>query len=61
VVWKPVAGDERARRAAFAQAMQRLESRITRFVHLSLAILDRVTLQRRLVAIGTESDPAVLP
>jgi len=56
-----VAGDESARRAAFAQAMQRLESRITRFVHLPLATLDRVTLQRRLVAIGTESDPAVSP
>lgn len=50
------AGDEQLRRAAFSQAMQRLESRITRLVHLPLARLDRDTLQRRLVAIGDESD-----
>lgn len=52
-----VEGEEAIRRAAFAQAMQRLEQRITRLVALPLPTLDRAAMQRRLVAIGAGSDP----
>ena len=47
-----VEGDETVKRAAFLDTMQRLERRITRFVHLPLTSLDRETLKRQLEAIG---------
>lgn len=52
-----VEGDEVIRRAAFAQAMQRLEARITRFIAFPLATLDRGTVQQQLAAIGAGRDP----
>jgi protein-tyrosine-phosphatase len=52
-----VEGNEGVRRAAFAQAMQRLEQRITHFITLPFATLDRATVHQRLMAIGAGSDP----
>lgn len=47
-------GKEAEKRAAFADAYGRLHNRISIFVSLPLASLDRLALQRRLDAIGHE-------
>ena len=51
-------GSEIERRAAFRQAFAALENRIRLFVSLSLASLDRMTLQNRLDAIGCKPPAA---
>jgi arsenate reductase (thioredoxin) len=50
-----VEGSEVERRAAFRQAYAALENRIGLFLALPLASLDRMTLQKRLDAIGRET------
>jgi protein-tyrosine-phosphatase len=47
-------GNEALKRAAFADAYGRLHNRISIFVSLPMASLDRLTLKRRLDAIGHE-------
>ena len=47
-------GNESERRTAFADAYRMLNNRISIFVNLPLASLDRLTLQRRLDEIGQE-------
>ncbi len=47
-----VEGSEAVKRAAFADAYGRLHNRLSSFVSLPLASLDRLALQRRLDAIG---------
>jgi arsenate reductase len=49
-----VEGSEAVKRAAFADAYGRLHNRISIFVSLPLASLDRLALKRRLDAIGHE-------
>ena len=49
-----VEGTEAEKRAAFADAYGRLYNRLSIFVSLPLAALDRLALQRRLDAIGRE-------
>ena len=51
-----VGGTEAERRAAFADTMRRLHSRIGIFVSLPIDSLDKLSLQNRLSAIG--KDPA---
>ncbi len=46
-------GTEAERRLAFADAYRQLNNRISIFVALPLASLDRLTLQKRLDDIGT--------
>lgn len=48
-------GSEAEKRAAFAEAYRLLQNRISAFVNLPLATLDRMTLQKRLSAIGREA------
>lgn len=47
-------GNEAERRVAFADAYRMLYNRISIFVSLPLASLDRLTLQRRLDDIGRQ-------
>ncbi len=49
-------GTEAERRLAFADAYGRLENRISIFVNLPMASLDRLSLQRRLDEIGRTKD-----
>ncbi len=53
-----VAGSEAERRAAFADAYRMLNNRISIFVNLPLASLDKLTLQKRLDEIGHEKHRA---
>ena len=46
-------GSEAERRLAFADTLRMLTNRISIFVSLPLASLDKLTLQKRLDAIGT--------
>lgn len=48
-----VEGSEAEKRLAFAEAYRMLNHRISAFVNLPLASLDRLTLRNRLSAIGT--------
>lgn len=48
-----VAGTEPEKWAAFRKALRELENRIKLFINLPVAALDRITLQRRIEAIGT--------
>jgi protein-tyrosine-phosphatase len=50
-----VEGSEAVRRAAFADTYRMLHNRISIFVNLPLASLDRLTLQERLDAIGSST------
>ena len=50
-------GNEAERRVAFADAYRMLYNRISIFVSLPLASLDRLTLQRRLDHIGRQGGP----
>ena len=51
-----VEGPEAEKRAAFADCMRMLTQRISIFVNLPMASLDRLTLQKRLDAIGKSED-----
>jgi arsenate reductase (thioredoxin) len=51
-----VEGSEAESAAAFADAYGRLQNRITIFVNLPMASLDRLSLQKRLDAIGAVKD-----
>jgi protein-tyrosine-phosphatase len=53
-----VAGSEAEKRAAFADAYRMLLNRISIFVNLPLASLDKLTLQKRLDDIGRKKDQA---
>lgn len=53
-----VAGSEAAKRAAFAEAFRMLSNRISIFVSLPLASLDRLSLQKRLDDIGRAKNQA---
>jgi arsenate reductase (thioredoxin) len=53
-----VEGSEAVKRAAFAETMRMLTNRISIFVNLPMASLDRLSLQERLDAIGKAKDPA---
>jgi len=46
---------------AFVQAFQFLKSRISTFINLSLATLDRFTIGTRLQAIGHLEEASVVP
>jgi hypothetical protein len=50
-------GTEAERRLAFADAYRQLNNRISIFVSLPLASLDRLSLQKRLDEIGDVDDP----
>ena len=52
-----VEGNEAERRIAFADAYRMLFNRISIFVNLPMASLDRLTLQRRLDEIGRQGRP----
>lgn len=52
-----VSGNEVERRLAFAEAYRMLSNRISIFVNLPIASLDRLTLKRRLEEIGHEEQP----
>ncbi|MAN81104.1 MAG: ArsR family transcriptional regulator [Rhodospirillaceae bacterium] len=54
-----VAGNEAVRRAAFADTMRYMTNRISAFVSLPLASLDRMTLKKRLDDIGKDRAAAV--
>ena len=56
-----VEGTEAVKRAAFAETMRMLGTRISVFVSLPMTSLDRLTLQRRLDDIGRTHDRAVSP
>ena len=47
-----VEGTDEEKRAAFRKALLELESRIKLFINLPVATLDRMTLQRKIEAIG---------
>jgi protein-tyrosine-phosphatase len=49
-------GTEAERRLAFSEAFRMLSARISAFVNLPMASLDRLSLQQRLVDIGKASD-----
>jgi arsenate reductase (thioredoxin) len=51
-----VEGTEAERRLAFAEAYRMLNNRISIFINLPLASLDRLTLQKRLTDIGQAKD-----
>ena len=51
-------GNEALKRAAFADAYRMLANRISIFVNLPLASLDKLTLQKRLDEIGRKKDQA---
>ena len=53
-----VEGNEAERRIAFADAYRMLSNRISIFVNLPMASLDRLTLQRRLDEIGRQGRPS---
>ena len=53
-----VEGNEAEQRIAFADAYRMLFNRISIFVNLPMASLDRLTLQRRLDEIGQEGKPS---
>jgi arsenate reductase len=53
-----VQGNEAEKRAAFADAYRMLANRISIFVNLPLASLDKLTLQKRLDDIGRKKDQA---
>ena len=53
-----VEGKEAVRRAAFADTYRMLHQRISIFVNLPLALLDRLNLQKRLDDIGQTGHPA---
>lgn len=53
-----VEGSEAAKRAAFTEAYRMLHNRISIFVNLPLASLDKLSLQRRLDEIGRSRDAA---
>ena len=53
-----VEGNEAERRIAFANAYRMLFNRISIFVNLPMASLDRLTLQRRLDEIGRQGRPS---
>ena len=53
-----VEGNEAERRIAFADAYRMLFNRISIFVNLPMASLDRLTLQRRLDEIGRQGRPS---
>lgn len=53
-----VEGSEAEIAAAFAEAYRMLTNRITAFVNLPLEGLDRLSLQKRLDAIGAKREPA---
>ena len=53
-----VEGNEAGRRIAFAEAYRMLFNRISIFVNLPMASLDRLTLQRRLDEIGRQGRPS---
>ena len=50
-------GTEAEKRLAFADAFRMLNTRISIFVSLPIRSLDRLTLQKRLDAIGTAGQP----
>jgi len=52
-------GSEAEKRLAFADAYRMLANRISIFVSLPVATLDRMALERRLKEIGTRSEQAV--
>jgi arsenate reductase len=52
-------GTEAERRLAFAEAFRQLNNRISIFVNLPLASLDRLSLQKRLDAIGAVPDTEI--
>lgn len=54
-------GNEAERHLAFADTYRMLRNRISIFVNLPLASLDRLALQERLAAIGTSPAPAPAP
>lgn len=54
-------GTEAEKRYAFADTLRMLTNRINIFVSLPLASLDRLSLQRRLDAIGKTTDTAAKP
>ena len=56
-----VEGTEAERRLAFADAFRMLNNRISVFVNLPLASLDRLTLQRHLDSIGKTKDDLADP
>jgi protein-tyrosine-phosphatase len=51
-------GNEAEKRLAFSEAYRMLRNRISIFVNLPLASIDRLSLQRRLDAIGKDRSPA---
>ena len=53
-----VEGNEAEKRAAFAEAYRMLSNRISIFVNLPLASLDKLTLQKRLDEIGSKRERA---
>jgi len=53
-----VQGSEAVKRAAFAEAYRMLANRISIFVNLPLASLDKLTLQKRLDEIGRQRNQA---
>jgi arsenate reductase len=56
-----VEGSEAVKRAAFAETMRMLTNRISIFVNLPMASLDRLSLQERLDGIGRVQDKASAP
>ena len=50
-------GNEAVRRLAFVDTYRLLERRISIFVNLPIASLDKLSLQRRLDEIGQSGDP----
>ncbi|NJO67676.1 MAG: arsenate reductase ArsC [Rhodospirillales bacterium] len=56
-----VLGSEAVKRAAFADTMRMLTQRISVFTNLPIASLDKLSLQKRLDAIGRVSDLATDP
>jgi hypothetical protein len=53
-----VEGSEAVKRAAFADAMRMLTQRISIFVNLPIASLDKLSLQKRLDEIGRAKETA---
>ena len=50
-----IEGNEAVKRASFADTYRMLNNRISSFINLPIASLDRLTLQRRLDAIGAKT------
>ena len=53
-----VVGPEAVKRAAFAETVKLMTNRISVFVNLPIGGLDRLTLQKRMTAIGARSEAA---